>query len=250
MKIYEGSLVTRSTLMETHGWQAAIRASATSFAASVLLCAALFGYPASALGDSESTISSAIVDETAGELTITGAGFPDDPLVTFNGVEAVILGTPTTTEIVIELPPGTPNGSYRITVGEWTEEPECFDDDEDCFEVAVRAIGPTGMEDQCPVFNTSMVDAVASQIQLIRERFAGGVASDDQDTGELFCDIFFTGSRGGRIFIQIQSLGRARVISQGGAQAINLSVDELRACREEVLQSFVWNRYCTQVLSP
>ena len=123
-----------------------MRVTAAVLGAGVLLGAALVGQPARAQLHFELTINNAIADETAGEITISGTGFPADPLVTFNGEEATILGTTTATEIVIALPVALPPGSYRITVGEWTDTPECFDDDDDCFEIAIGEIGPVGPE--------------------------------------------------------------------------------------------------------
>jgi len=110
-----------------------LRATATVLAA-VILCVTLAALPA--VADEDLMIFNAIVDDAAGEITINGADFPKHPFVTFDGEEAVIVGTPTESEIVIELPSGTKPATYRITVGEDWDDDECFDDN-DCFEVAV-----------------------------------------------------------------------------------------------------------------
>ena len=114
--------------------------------AAIILSMALAAQPAFADDDDSLAIFDATVDDGAGEITIGGQGFPDDPMVTFDGAAATIVGPTSETEIVIELPDGTPPGSYRIAVGEWEDTPECFDDDTDCFEVAVGAVGPDGPE--------------------------------------------------------------------------------------------------------
>ncbi len=121
-----------------------LRAAVAGLAA-IILSMALAAQPAFADDDSLA-IFDATVDDGAGEITIGGQGFPDDPMVTFDGAAATIVGPTSETEIVIELPDGTPPGSYRIAVGEWEDTPECFDDDTDCFEVAVGAVGPDGPE--------------------------------------------------------------------------------------------------------
>ena len=95
-----------------------LRATAALLAA-IILSMTLAAQPAIADGD-ELAIFNATVDESAGvsgEVTITGQGFPDDPFVTFNGAEAVIVTT-SESEIVIELPDGTEPGSYRLSVSD------------------------------------------------------------------------------------------------------------------------------------
>ena len=114
--------------------------------AAIVLSMTLAAQPAGA-DDDDPAIFNATVDESAGEsgeVTITGQGFPADPSVTFDGAEATIVGTPSATKIVIELPDGTGPGSYRLTVGEYMMTVECFDDGDACFEVAVGADGPAG----------------------------------------------------------------------------------------------------------
>ena len=83
-----------------------LRAAVAGLAA-IILSMALAAQPAFADDDSLA-IFDATVDDGAGEITIGGQGFPDDPMVTFDGAAATIVGPTSETEIVIELPDGTP----------------------------------------------------------------------------------------------------------------------------------------------
>ena len=134
-----------------------LRSMAAGLAA-IVLSMTLAATPAIA---DEHSIFSAIPDFSNFEIVIAGENFPDDPSVTFDGAPANILGTPTDTEIVIELIPGTLAGSYRLTVGASDDDGDgdsdtdsdtdsdsnsdgvaCFDGDVDCFEVTLGGIDP------------------------------------------------------------------------------------------------------------
>lgn len=139
-----------------------LRAKAALLAA-IILSMTLAGTPGLAKhDDGKVAIFNAVVDIGAGEITITGQRFPRKPYVTFGGEVAVVLGTPTRSEIVIELPSGTPPGSYRVTVGRWWGALpfECFGEDDDCFEVAVlRTSGMRTVFVTSGVFNGDLAAA-------------------------------------------------------------------------------------------
>ena len=106
----------------------------------VTLSLALAGQPALADGDDDAPLAIFNITGDSEDFEIEGQGFPADPMVTLNGTDVSDdIVTNTSTSIVISTGAPLDPGSYRVTVGEFDDSPECFDDSDDCFEYTVGA---------------------------------------------------------------------------------------------------------------
>jgi hypothetical protein len=99
--------------------------------------------PSLALARSELTINRASVDEPSGYITIYGVEFGSgEPDVALEGIPMAVVSH-SETQIVIELPPGTPPGTYLLTVTRRDRGGPSRTDD---IDVTVGGQGPQGPE--------------------------------------------------------------------------------------------------------
>ena len=122
--------------------------------------------------------------------------------------------------------------------------------------------GPgTAMAGECPAFTVSMVDAAAMAFGLYRGEVTSIDVDDDPKLPGILCEM--EGSIAPnrfRIDVNWNYPDSAWVSGQHAMEdsrdydtnlysiADNLSPQELKACRDEILKSFVWVNYCAPAL--
>jgi len=111
----------------------------------------------------------------------------------------------------------------------------------------------------CPAFNASMVDAAMLAADLSQVDPLVGNAWDSPMDGSIVCYWETNVSDGlkGWFYVQVED-GTAQVIGNepyatsevatARTAVFDLSLAQQHACRAQVLQSFVWKRYCKPML--
>jgi len=102
----------------------------------------------------------------------------------------------------------------------------------------------------CPAFNSSMVDATMMATDYSQPEPVIGVAIDSSFESSIFCE--WTKDDEGEFVVYV---GDGEALLQGGiyttmmrTRVFNLSVDDQKACRKEVLKSFAWTQHCAPLM--
>ena len=105
-----------------------------------LILAVLSLVPGVAIAQGRLIVNRVEIDDPADRMKIFGVEFgSEDPAVALEGIPMVVVSH-TSSEIVIEMPPGTPPGTYLLTVGQPLGARRHWDE----FNVTVGTEGPQG----------------------------------------------------------------------------------------------------------
>ncbi|MGB5179494.1 MAG: hypothetical protein WBP44_12275 [Gammaproteobacteria bacterium] len=118
-----------------------------------------------------------------------------------------------------------------------------------------------GNKTPCPAFNTGMVDAAAMAFGLSPGAYTSIAVENDPTLPMIYCKII--GAPTSFVFradVNYSDPNYAEVFGKGSIEddpdydtrlysdALQLSPAQMRACRTEILKSFVWKNYCAPAL--
>ena len=102
----------------------------------------------------------------------------------------------------------------------------------------------------CPAFNGGMLDAAMMATYYSQPEPVIGVAADSKTESYIYCE-WVNGDEGE--FLVSVGDGEAELYGKSYStdlrtRVFNLSADDLKACRKEVLDSFVWQQHCAALM--
>ena len=102
----------------------------------------------------------------------------------------------------------------------------------------------------CPAFNGGMIDAAMMATYYSQPEPVIGVAEDSKTESYIYCE--WVNDDEGEFLVSVGD-GEAELYGRSFStdvrtRVFNLSAADLKACRKEVLDSFVWQQHCAALM--